>query len=227
MWFADGAGWAYHPDLAEKIDEIIRSVTPVLNSSQSKASFSGKCPSGLLVGEKTRQEQCDDPNAVGRIPHVLRVALMSHTLCEALSTGDDADNKRLGKDICRQLDKLTTPTKRGECAALVVWASADSLGVTQSPSASELISDLDSDISQLDAFKDKNSQLKQENKKLRGQIEELKDASPIRTQRWLGIVLIILLSAMAGAAGMYFGGPYLRNEAELDRKKELPKELPK
>ena len=126
MWFADGAGWAYHPDIGDEVlEEIIRTVTPVLYSSNGQTSLACECQEGLLVVDKVPQENCEDPSAVERSPHTLRVALLSQPVRSACSTEVEPDEKRLCDDIFRQLNKLPSPTKRGPCESLV-WVNAES-----------------------------------------------------------------------------------------------------
>lgn len=202
MWFADGAGWAYHPDISDDIlEEIIRTVTPVLYSSESKSRVTRKCPAGLLVVEKLPQENCDDASAVERSPHVLRVAVLNQPVWEACYPPEQAENDRLCDDLLRQFSRLSYPTKRGRCESLVVWAKA-------APANSPTPEVIDEPMAlpqqaHVDELTKENVSLKDEIADIRRQNEFLRKNIPTRRQRLVSSIAIVLLTAVLTAGAIY------------------------
>ncbi len=202
MWFADGAGWAYHPDIGNDVlEEIIRTVTPVLYSSESESKAIRKCPAGLLVIEKLPQEKCDDASAIARSPHALRVAVVSHSVLGTCFPAEQADTDRFGEQMFRELGRLAYPTKRGRCESLVVWAKAappvlptPDVGGEPAPTPEHV---------QTDELAKENGSLKQELADLRRENEYLRKTIPTRGQRLFNTMAIVLLTALLTAAAIY------------------------
>ena len=207
MWFADGAGWAYHPDIGDEVlEEIIRTVTPILYSSMSETSVARKCQAGLLVVDKVRQENCADPGAIERSPHTLRVALLSPPVWDACSTQEEPDDKRLCDDIFRQFSKLPTPTKRGQCESLAVWVTAKpARTATVTP---EVIDETKAwpQKEEVDDVTRENSHLKREVADLWRENANLRRAVPTRRQRLASALAIVLVTALLTAAALFLSG---------------------
>lgn len=209
MWFADGAGWAYHPDIGDEVlEEIIRTVTPILYSSMSETSVARECQAGLLVVDKVRQETCADPTAIERSPHTLRVALLSPPVWDACSTRDEPDDKRLCDDIFRQFSKLPTPTKRGQCESLVVWVTAEP--ARKATATPEVIDEPKAwpQQAEADALVRENRQLKQDITDLRRENQGLRRTIPTIRQRLASVLAIVLVTALLTAVAIYLAAPY-------------------
>ena len=204
MWFADGAGWAYHPDISDNVlEEIIRTVTPILYASESESRVTRKCPAGLLVVEKLPQENCDDASAVERSPHVLRVAVLNQPIWEACYPPEQAESDRLCDDLFRQFSRLSYPTKRGRCESLVVWAKA-----APAPANSPTHEVIDEPMAlpqqaHVDELTKENVSLKDEIADIRRQNEFLRKNIPTRGQRLFGTIAIVLVTGLLTAAAIY------------------------
>ena len=109
-WFADGAGWAYHPEIDDRVlEEIIRTVTPILYSSENESRGIHQSAVGLLVVEKFPQKNCDDASAVARSPHVLRVAVLNPAVWNGCRSPEQAETEWLESDLFRQFGRLSDP----------------------------------------------------------------------------------------------------------------------
>ena len=207
MWFADGAGWSYHPDIGDEVlEEIIRTVTPILYSSVSETSVVRECQAGLLVVDKVRQETCADPTAIERSPHTLRVALLSAPVWDACSTQEEPDDKRLCDDIFRQFSKLSTPTKRGQCESLVVWVTAEpARTATATPEVIDAATACPQQA-EVDGVTRENSYLKREVADLRRENANLRKAIPPRRQHLASALAIVLVTALLTAAALFLAG---------------------
>src|SRR5262245_3931335 len=75
MWFVDGAGWAYHPNL--KPTAVLGAVNEYLQSGTSQERVYVRFSGGILVGEKLPDENCKDPKAVNRSPFILRFGYLN------------------------------------------------------------------------------------------------------------------------------------------------------
>lgn len=204
MWFADGAGWAYHPDISDNVlEEIIRTVTPVLYSSESESRVIRKCSAGLLVVEKLPQEYCDDANAVARSPHALRVAVLSQSVLDACFTPEQAESDRLGDDLFRQFGSLLYPTKRGRCESLVVWLKA--VPAPANSPTPELVAEppTASQHAQADDLTKENDLLKQQLADLRRENEYMRKTIPTGGQRLTSAIALVLVTALLTAAATY------------------------
>ncbi len=204
MWFADGAGWAYHPAISDNVlEEVIRTVTPVLYSSESESRVTGKCPAGLLVVEKLPQENCDDPSAIARSPHVVRVAVLNQPVWDECFTPEEAENDRLCDDLFRQFGRISYPTKRGPCESLVVWAKA--APAPANSATPEVVDEptVSPQHAHVDELTIEISLLKQETTDLRRQNEYLRKNIPTRRQRLVNTVAIVLVTALLTAAAIY------------------------
>lgn len=204
MWFADGAGWAYHPDITDDVlEEIIRTVTPVLYSSESESRMTRNCSAGLLVIEKLPQENCDDASATARSPHVLRVAVLKQPVLDVCFTLEENANERLCEDLARQFSRLSYPTKRGRCESLVVWAKT--APAPASPPTPDVVHEpaVLPQTSQVDELMKENGLLKQEAWDLRRQNEFLRKSISTRRQRVVNAIAIILVTALLTAAAIY------------------------
>ena len=209
MWFSDGAGWAYHPDIGDEVlEEIIRTVTPILYSSMSETSATRECQAGLLVVDKVRQENCADPSAIERSPHMLRVALLCQPVRGACSTKDEPE---LCDEIFRHLGKLPSPTKRGQCESLVVWVNAESAGTaTATPELNDEPKAWPQQA-EADALARENKQLKQDVTDLRRENQGLRKTIPTRRQRLASELAIVLVTALITAVAIYLAAPYFTN----------------
>lgn len=172
----------------------------------SETSVTRECQAGLLVVDKVRQANCEDPNAIERSPHMLRVALLCHPVWGACSTQGEPDGKRLCDDIFRQLSKLPSPTKRGQCESLVVWVSVESARtalttpeVNDEPKAWPQQAEAD-DLAR------ENWQLRQEVADLRRENGNLRKTIPTRRQRLASALAIVLVTALVTAAGFFVAG---------------------
>ena len=206
MWFADGAGWAFHPDISDEVlEEIIRTVSPVLYSTGSETGAARVCKAGLLVFDKIPQDVCADPSAAERSPQILRVAMLSESTWDACSTKEESDQERLCAEICRQLSKLSSPSKRGRCEPLLVWASAQVASVTKAPDLN------DAPVAppphaETDDLTKENRQLKQEVADLRRDFQRLRRTMPTGRQRLVSSLAIVLITALLTAAGLFLAG---------------------
>ena len=205
MWFADGAGWAFHPDIGDEVlEEIIRTVSPVLYSTASEMG-ARVCKAGLLVFDKIRQDACADPSAAERCPQMLRVALLSESSWDACSTKEESDQKRLCEELCGQLNKLPSPAKRGRCESLLVWANAQVAPVTKAPDQND-VPIAAPPHAETDDLATENQQLKQEVVFLRREFQKLRRAIPTGRQRLVSALAIVVVTALLTAAGLFLAG---------------------
>lgn len=204
MWFADGAGWAYHPDIGDDLlEDIIRTVTPVLYSSESESRVVRKSPAGLLVVEKLPQTNCDDTSAIARSPHALRVAVLNQSKLDTCFTPEQAETDWVGEDLFRQFGSLSCPTKRGRCESLVVWAKAAPVPA-KSPTPEAVDQPMASPLhTNNDELTKENVLLKQEIADLRRQNEFLRNMIPSRRQRLMSAIAIVIVTALLTAAAAY------------------------
>src|SRR5690349_9722551 len=75
-WFADGEGWAYHPNLKNTWSDMAGDVDKYLKSRSLSEEFVVPHRNGDLIGEKIADEDCLDPKAVNRRPFILRMAFV-------------------------------------------------------------------------------------------------------------------------------------------------------
>ncbi len=197
MWFADGAGWAFHPDIGETmLEEIVRTVTPDLYSSKSDTSVLRECGAGSLVIEKSRQEQCADPRATERSPHILRVAVLPVQAKDVLA---DTDESGSCDEISHQLKNLSAPTKRGQSDLLRIWLAVAEPELQAPPEAAargHVADDLERE----------NAQLKQDISDLRRANERLRKAIPTRRQRLATTFVILVVSAVLTTVILFLAG---------------------
>ena len=107
MWFADGEGWAYHPNFAGHVEEVVDALNDVLKSSQVRefaVAFRGR----YLVGERVEDVDCRDPKAARRRPFIVRAAL--------LKEAPSAEFAGLVRERLREI----TPATRGSSELLKV-----------------------------------------------------------------------------------------------------------
>ena len=204
MWFADGAGWAFHPDISDCVlEEIIRTVTPVLYSSESESRVIRKSAAALLVVEKLPQVNCDDASADERSPHVLRVAELNQPVWDACFTPEQTENDRLCDDLFRQFGRLSYPAKRGPYGSLVVWAKV-APARAESPTSEAIDEPIVSpQQTHVDELTKENGLLKQEITDFRRQNEFLRKNLPTRGQRLVSAIAIVLVTALLTAAAIY------------------------
>ena len=200
-WFADGAGWAYHPEIDDRVlEEIIRTVTPILYSSENESRGIHQSAVGLLVVEKFPQENCDDASAVTRSPHVLRVAVLNRAVWNACHSPEQAETEWLESDLFRQFGRLSDPKSRGRCESLIVWAKAATAKLPKPEVCDE------STVRQhahVDDLAKENGVLAQRNAELRRQIEFLRKAAWTGGQRLGALIILVLVTALLTAALVY------------------------
>lgn len=200
-WFADGAGWAYHPEIDDRVlEEIIRTVTPILYSSENESRGIHQSAAGLLVVEKFPQDDCDDASAVARSPHVLRVAVLSHAVWNACHSPEQAETEWLESDLFRQFGRLSDPKSRGRCESLIVWAKA---APPKSPKPEVCDEPTKQQHAHVDDLAKENGVLAQKNAELRRQIEFLMKAASTRGQRLGTSIILVLVTALLTAALVY------------------------
>jgi hypothetical protein len=82
-WFADGAGWAYHPTYGDHRLRIVKVLGDELSNQRQKLEagngrhrFVRMIEEGVLLGEVVDDLACPDPMAAGRHPTILRAVLL-------------------------------------------------------------------------------------------------------------------------------------------------------
>jgi hypothetical protein len=82
-WFAQGAGWSYHPWFQSRMYEFLKAITPELDGrGEILAKNAGihvidcQALGGFLIGEQVPDPDCPDPLAAERCPTILRVAFL-------------------------------------------------------------------------------------------------------------------------------------------------------
>lgn len=74
-WFADGAGWAYHPDRSGGSPAGHKELSEVLNERR-RGPLEFPAPGGVLWGEQVTDADCPDYRAVNRDPTILRAVYL-------------------------------------------------------------------------------------------------------------------------------------------------------
>lgn len=207
MWFADGAGWAYHPDLNDEVLEtIIRAVTPDLYSSETEAGALRFSEAGMLVVKKSRQAECKDPRAQERNPHLLRVAFFSPLAWDRCARLNGSDEDHFCRGISAQLAKLVLPLKRGPSDDLKIWVAAETPQSLPMLAAADDQTKESEHQSAIESLSRDNTQLKQDNSDLRRINAHLRRAVPTTWQRLAATAVIAMLTAIATTAVLFLTG---------------------
>lgn len=106
-WFAGGEGWAMHPELAQRLNDVTDAVAPALRSPSGE--FVVPALGGFLVGEKLDDSECLDLKARDRHPTIVRMTLLTHQ-----------PSSSLRQDVLAKLGRLPIPTRAGADARLVL-----------------------------------------------------------------------------------------------------------
>jgi hypothetical protein len=122
-WFAKGEGWAYHPDLGDKLQLAIGEVADHLKSSKINDQFVLSSGRGTLVGEKFPDDECNNPRALNRHPFILRLAFLN----------ERSPDKDTIKVVRERLTQLALPTEQGESDDLAISLLPDDPLTIDSP----------------------------------------------------------------------------------------------
>ena len=123
MWFANGDGWAYHPDLKNNFQWAVGAVAKYLKFCETKEEFIVKSKQGTLVGERLPDMACKDPRAVNRSPFILRFGYL-----DVHST-----NEETIETVRERLGQLDLPKMQGECSTLEISLVPEQPSVTDQP----------------------------------------------------------------------------------------------
>ena len=110
MWFADGEGWAFHPDVKRHLPIFLKAVDRFLKSGKDKQRFVVSLNGATLIGAKFPDEACRDPKAANRSPYVLLLGYLEGPRTNAPTIDQ----------IHQQLSRVRLPDGPGESESMVV-----------------------------------------------------------------------------------------------------------